>query len=153
VYGAIYVGSTTAFNSFVSLAILGLNVSYTVPQAIVLLRGRKNVLPKRPFDLGPILGPFCNAFSIAWVAVYTVLFCFPVFLPVTLNSMNYLSVVVAGVCLFILILWWGGKRKTFVGPTINLEIFDSVALGLSRTPSSASEPRNPEVKYDSKPAV
>ena len=151
IYGAIYVGSTTAFNSFVSLAILGLNASYAVPQAVVLLRGRKNVLPERYFDLGPIMGPFCNAFTIAWVAVYTILFCFPVFLPVNLNNMNYLSVVLAGLCLFILVLWWGGKRKTFVGPTINLEVLES--LSQTRPSSSASELRNCEVKQELKPAV
>ena len=153
VYGVIYVGSTTAFNSFVSLAILGLNVSYAFPQAIVLLRGRKNVLPKRSFDLGPVFGPFCNAFSVLWMAVYTVLFCFPVFLPVSLDSMNYLSVVVAGVSLFMLLLWWGGKRKTFVGPTINLEVLESVVGGLSRTPSLVPEEKSSGVKHDLTPAV
>jgi choline transport protein len=148
VYGAIYVGSTTAFNSFISLAILGLNASYTIPQAIVLFRGRASVLPKRPFDLGPVVGPLCNAFSIAWVALYTVLFCFPVVLPVTLDSMNYLSVVVAGVGAFILILWWGGKRKTFIGP---MEVIDSV--GLTPVPSNASNPGGHELGSGSKSKV
>ena len=54
-YGAIYTGSTTAFNSFISLSILGLNVTYVIPQAIIVLRGREKVLPKRVFNLGPIL--------------------------------------------------------------------------------------------------
>jgi len=148
VYGAIYVGSTTAFNSFVSLAILGLNTSYAIPQAIVLLRGRDKVLPKRYFKLGPITGPFCNAFSVAWIALYTVLFCFPVSLPASADNMNYLSVVVAGVGLFILILWWGGKRKTFVGPVINLEHLDSVG-----TLSSTLNCTDPKIRGDSKPAV
>jgi hypothetical protein len=33
VYGAIYVGSTTAFNSFISMSILSLNVTYAIPQS------------------------------------------------------------------------------------------------------------------------
>jgi choline transport protein len=149
VYGAIYVGSTTAFNSFVSLAILGLNTSYAIPQAIVLVRGRDKVLPKeRYFDLGGVMGPFCNAFSVAWVALYTVLFCFPVFLPVDAGSMNYLGVVVVGVGLLILVLWWGGKRRSFVGPVVDLEHLDSVG-----TPSGASNCENLEIGSDSKPAV
>lgn len=120
-YGLIYIGSTTAFNSFISLAILGLNVTYVIPQAIVVIRGRDKVLPKRQFDLGPVFGPFCNIFSSLWIMLFSVLFCFPVFLPVTAQNMNYLSVVAVGVCLFILALWWCGKRKTFTGPKIELE--------------------------------
>lgn len=121
-YGLIYIGSTTAFNSFISLSILGLNLSYVIPQFVVLLRGRENVLPKsRPFDLGPIFGRFCNLFSTVWVALYTVIFCFPYFLPVTVEDMNYLSVVFVGICGIILLGWWGGKRKTFVGPNVTLE--------------------------------
>lgn len=119
-YGLIYIASTTAFNSFISLSILGLNVTMTIPQTIVLFRGRK-VLPTRQFNLGPIFGPFCNLFATLWVSLYTVLFCFPVFLPVTLSNMNYLSVVVAGICVFTLGMWWGGKRKTFVGPNVQIE--------------------------------
>ena len=152
VYGAIYVGSTTAFNSFVSLAILGLNTSYAIPQALVLFRGRDKVLPKeRYFDLGGVMGPFCNAFSVAWVALYTVLFCFPVFLPVDdAGSMNYLGVVVVGVGLLILVLWWGGKRRTFVGPVVvDLGHLDSV----EGTTSSASNCENLEIGSEAKPAV
>ena len=151
VYGAIYVGSTTAFNSFVSLAILGLNTSYAIPQALVLFRGRDKVLPKeRYFDLGGVMGPFCNAFSVAWVALYTVLFCFPVFLPVDAGSMNYLGVVVVGVGLLILVLWWGGKRGSFVGPVVvDLEHLDSVV----GTPSGASDCENLRIGSEAKPVV
>jgi len=79
------------------MAILSLDITYVVPEGIVLLRGRSNVLPKRHFDLGPYFGLFCNAFSALWVALYTVLFCLPEFLPVTMGNMNYVSVVIAGV--------------------------------------------------------
>ncbi|KAK5386266.1 hypothetical protein LTR20_005766 [Exophiala xenobiotica] len=125
-YGLIYIGSTTAYNSFINLSILSLNITYAIPQAVVVIRGRDKVLPKRQFNLGPILGPICNIFSAIWMLVFTVLFCFPVFLPVTLQNMNYLSVVVAAVCLFILILWWGGKRKTFKGPHVELAGMESL---------------------------
>ncbi|GAM88167.1 hypothetical protein ANO11243_061980 [Dothideomycetidae sp. 11243] len=116
-YGLIYIGSTTAFNSFISLSILGLNVTYTIPQAIAVFRGRDKVLPAdRYLNLGPVFGPVCNVFSTAWMCLYTVLFCFPNFVPPTLQDMNYLSVVVVGVCVFVLLLWFVRKRKTFVGP-------------------------------------
>jgi choline transport protein len=89
------------------------------------------------------MGPFCNAFSVAWVGVYTVLFCFPVFLPVDAGSMNYLGVVVVGVGLLILVLWWGGKRRTFVGPVVvvvdDLDTLDDSVAGTS----SSSSPLKP----------
>ncbi|KAI1620189.1 amino acid/polyamine transporter I [Exophiala viscosa] len=135
-YGLIYIGSTTAFNSFISMAILGLNITYAIPQGIVLLRGRSKVLPARQFDLGPIFGPFCNAFSVLWVLLYSVLFCFPIILPATVDNMNYLSVVLAGVLVIILAMWYGGKRKTFTGPVISiegLEMLSAANLGANRT--------------------
>ena len=121
VYGVIYVGSTAAFNSIIALSILSLNVTYAIPQGIALCRGRKKVLPKRPFDLGPVFGPFCNAFSVLWIALYTVLFCLPVFLPVTAINMNYVSAVVVGGVLIIVVMWFGGKRKVFTGPDVVIE--------------------------------
>ncbi|KIX05012.1 uncharacterized protein Z518_05884 [Rhinocladiella mackenziei CBS 650.93] len=137
-YGLIYIGSTTAFNSFISLSILGLNITYVIPQTIIVIRGREKVLPKRQFNLGPIFGPFCNIFSTLWMMLYTVLFCFPVFLPATAQNMNYLSVVVVGVGLFILLVWWTGKRKTFTGPNIQidgLEILSAANTGAVRAGS------------------
>lgn len=133
-YGLIYIGSTAAFNSFIATAILSLNVTYAIPQLIALLRGRAKVLPARPFDLGPIFGPFCSIFSTLWVSLYAVLFCFPIFLPATAQTMNYVSVVMAGTGLFIVVAWWmpGGKRKTFTGPRIGregLEVLSAVNRG------------------------
>ncbi|KAK5088586.1 hypothetical protein LTR05_002806 [Lithohypha guttulata] len=127
-YGLIYIGSTTAFNSFIATAILSLNITYAIPQFIVLCRGRSSVLPSRHFDLGSFFGPFCNLFSTLWVALYAVLFCFPIFLPVTVQSMNYVSVVMAGTGLFIVLAWWlpGGKRGTFTGPNVNMEMLSVV---------------------------
>jgi choline transport protein len=152
-YGLIYIASTTAFNSFISLSILGLNVTYVIPQAVVVIRGRDNVLPERQFKLGPILGAFCNIFSTLWLILFSVLFCFPVFLPVTLQNMNYLSVVIGGVCLFILILWWGGKRKTFVGPAIELagmEVLSAMATCHSADPESMKGLEKKEAQTDSR---
>jgi choline transport protein len=115
-YGLIYIGSTTAFNSFLSLSILSLNLTYAVPQAILLVRGRERILPKRPFALGRRLGWICNAVSSIWVPFITVIFCFPTSRPTTAASMNYVSVVICGITLLICGSWWANKRKTFFGP-------------------------------------
>lgn len=116
IYGLIYIGSATAFNSFLSMSILSLNLTYALPQAILLIRGRERILPKRPFTLGRQIGPICNAFSILWIIFITIMFCFPTSVPTTVADMNYVSVIIVGISLLILISWWGGKRKTFSGP-------------------------------------
>ncbi|KAJ3580470.1 hypothetical protein NPX13_g87 [Xylaria arbuscula] len=125
VYGLIYIGSTTAFNSFVNASILVLNVSYVVPQAVVLWQGRERVLPPRELNLGR-LGPWVNGFSVAWILLYTVLFSFPLTYPTTAQSMNYVSVVSAGIIVIVLGVWYGGKRNTFKGPKLFIEDTNSV---------------------------
>ncbi|KAF5615594.1 choline transporter [Fusarium tjaetaba] len=124
-YGLIYIGSTAAFNSIISMAILALNISYATPQAILLFRGRDKVLPPRSFRLGRF-GPFVNAFSCIWCAFYAVIFCFPVTLPAEVASMNYVSVVLAGIVLFILLFWLISKRKSFTGPDITVEGVETI---------------------------
>ncbi|KIV92896.1 hypothetical protein PV10_04156 [Exophiala mesophila] len=130
-YGLIYIASTTAFNSFISLAVFGSNVTYVFPQAVALLRGRNVALPPRKLDLGPIFGSFVNAFSTLWMVLFGIIFCFPNFLPVTIDTMNYLSVVVVGILVFILGCWWFAKRETYSGPEVNFEDMKEIAaLGL-----------------------
>ena len=122
IFGALYIANTTAFNTFISSGIVFLNVSYTIPQAVLLFRERDNVLPPRWLKLGRGLGIFSNAFSCAWMTLYTIFLCFPLAIPVTAQSMNYVSVVLTGGCLFVLLLWFvGGKRNSFSGPQINLD--------------------------------
>ena len=128
-YGLIYIGSTTAFNSFIATSILFLNATYALPQGVALFRGRKNALPTRHFDLGGVFGAFCNGFSVLWVALFTIIFCFPVFRPVTVETLNYVSVIIAGVCVFVGLLWWCDKRKTFTGPgVVGLEALEALEI-------------------------
>lgn len=115
VYCVIYIGSTTAFNSILNMCILSLYITYAIPQGIVLFRGRDKALPVRSLRLGR-LGPFVNGFSCLYVSLYTVLFCFPVFLPTTAASMNYVSAVLVVILVIVSCVWFGGKRNTFVGP-------------------------------------
>ncbi|EXJ85333.1 hypothetical protein A1O1_05697 [Capronia coronata CBS 617.96] len=146
-YGLIYIGSTTAFNSIINMSILALNVSYVVPQGILLYRGRNKVLPSRSFKLGP-LGPFVNAFSCVWCTFYTIIFCFPTFLPAEVGSMNYVSVVVVGIIVIIAVLWYGGKRKTFVGPNLNFEGLEITQEHLQEIQGHGHGHRHSEVLTD-----
>ncbi|KAI3572714.1 amino acid/polyamine transporter I [Fusarium oxysporum f. sp. albedinis] len=119
-FGLLYVASSAAYNSIIGLAIMATNITCSIPQAILIIRGR-NIMPKRYFDLGKVAGPFCNIFATCYALLYTALFCFPLSLPVTAESMNYQAVVLVGTLAFIAVLWWGGKRKTFQGPVLDAE--------------------------------
>lgn len=105
----------------VSAAIIFLQTSCVIPQAVILYRGRDKVLPPRYFNLGKFGMPV-NAIAVAWVVFLDVLYCFPTAMPVTPQNMSYVSVVSAGLVGFVIILWFTTKRKTFLGPHINLEL-------------------------------
>jgi choline transport protein len=104
IYGLIYLASTTAFNSIITSAVTLLNLSYAIPQAILVTRGRAQCLPKRPLDLGR-WGYICNIFAPLWITVVGVVICFPYSLPVTVGSMNWSAPVLVGLFLIILIFW------------------------------------------------
>ncbi|KAJ3562132.1 hypothetical protein NPX13_g8679 [Xylaria arbuscula] len=122
IYGLLYVASTQAFNSIITTAVLGINISYAVPAALVLLGGRENRLPERHFKLGK-LGYFCNAWAPLWIAVIAVFISFPNKLPVNAASMNYVSVVLGAIVIILGLGWWA-IRKQFHGPAIDWEMLN-----------------------------
>ncbi|KAF5633465.1 choline permease [Fusarium sp. NRRL 25303] len=126
IYGLLYMASSQAFNSIITTAVLGVNISYAVPQAITLIHGRENKLPIRPFKLGKVGGYFCNAWTPLWVTTIGIFICFPNAIPVTAGSMNYVCVVL-GCMMIILVGLWFTVRRYFDGPAIDYEM-----LGLSR---------------------
>ncbi|KAM5343328.1 hypothetical protein ACJ41O_014294 [Fusarium nematophilum] len=121
IYGLLYMASTQAFNSIITTAVLGVNISYVVPQAITLFHGREQKLPNRPFKLGKITGYLCNAWTPLWVTTIGIFICFPNQLPVAASSMNYVCVVL-GFMGLILVLLWTSVRRHFEGPTIDWEM-------------------------------
>jgi choline transport protein len=93
-----------------------------MPVAIVLLRGRSVLTahqsPATPFTLGK-WGYLCNIVSVIFVSVTTVFFCFPVAVPVTPNTMNYVSAVI-GIFLVLLTTYWFVYGGRFEGPKFEL---------------------------------
>ena len=122
-YGLLYLASTTAFNSIITSAVLFLNVTYAIPQGIVLAQGRHKILPTRYLDLGWV-GYVCNGFAVGWTVVLAVVICFPPSLPVSVAAMNYTSVVFVGLLSIILGLWWGVGRYEFAGPQVDMEMLE-----------------------------
>lgn len=111
----------------VSAAIIFLQTTCVIPQAIVLYRGRDRVLPQRYFNLGKFGAPI-NAISVAWVVFLDILYCFPTSLPVTPQNMSYVSVVCSGLMVFVIILWFTTKRGVFKGPKVDLDLLNERRL-------------------------
>lgn len=125
--GLIYLGSSTAFNAVLSMAVLGMYASYISPIIFMLIYGRRESAPifrglgSRSFNLGPRWGPVVNIAAIVWLIIGMVFSTFPTLKPVTPENMNYCIVVtmgwmlVGGVYYYLL-----GGKKQFTGPVIEL---------------------------------
>lgn len=129
-YGLLYLASLTAFNSIVTSAVLFLNMSYAIPQGILLLQGRKS-LPARYLDLGSF-GYVVNTFSVCWVSFLVVLICMPPAIPVSMDSMNWTSVVVVGLSAVVLALWFTTGKKQFRGPNIDWDLLQAANRAYSK---------------------
>lgn len=86
-FGLILIGSSSAFNALISASVVALGVSYAIPIAINVGRGRK-MLPPRAFALPNAVGWAANLLGLAYTTVTTVLFLFPPELPVTTSNMS-----------------------------------------------------------------
>ncbi|KAJ5358449.1 uncharacterized protein N7496_010862 [Penicillium cataractarum] len=113
-YGLIFLGSSTAFSAMVGAAIIFLQTSCALPQAILLWRGR-HILPERPFSLGRF-GFAINLVSVLWVVLLDILCFFPVEMPVTKENMNYVSVVSMGLTFTVFVLYFFSKKGKYLGP-------------------------------------
>ncbi|RMJ08802.1 hypothetical protein CDV36_011599 [Fusarium kuroshium] len=115
--GLINIGSTTAFNAILSLAVVGLEISYIMP--IVLLIWRRITSPEQlkwgPFRLGRA-GMLINIVAVAYLIFTSVFSLFPPYQPVTAENMNYASLVLGATLLFGLVYWPLRARKKYSGP-------------------------------------
>ncbi|KAI5812304.1 amino acid/polyamine transporter I [Pyronema omphalodes] len=112
--GVLYVASASAFNSLVTSYIVLSSLSYLMAILPHVLTGRKHIVPG-PFYLGK-WGFVINIISIGYIIITVVIFCFPYSFPVTLQSMNWTSVIV-GVMISLITMWWFvSGRGRYRGP-------------------------------------
>jgi choline transport protein len=119
--GFLYLGSETAFNSFIAAGIVLQYVTYAMAAMCLLISGRKN-LPHGPF-WWPRLGLVSNIVLILWTALTLVIYSFPYYLPVEADSMNYVSVVIVIVFIYALAYWalYGYKRYRLPSSQTHIE--------------------------------
>ncbi|KAJ1324039.1 choline transport protein [Microdochium nivale] len=115
--GAIYVGSTTAFNAFVGSFVLLSSSSFLACILPNLLTGRRNIT-FGPFHLcrPAWLGFALNALACVYMLAFFVIYSFPGSLPTTAATMNYASLLWGGLTVMIGLWWVLGARKGYVGP-------------------------------------
>jgi amino acid transporter len=125
--GFIYLGSSTAFNAVLSMAILGMYASYFSPILFMLVYGRRSSasiirgLGAGSFTLGRRWGPIINVVAIVWLVIAMIFSTFPTIRPVTPENMNYCIVVTMGWMLIGGIYYYGfGGKRRFSGPMVEL---------------------------------
>ncbi|KAH7320660.1 amino acid/polyamine transporter I [Stachybotrys elegans] len=111
IFGCLYLGSDLAFNSLISTGILLQYISYAFPVVLMLRQGRSN-LQHGPFWY-PKLGLLANIFMLAWTVVALVFYCFPYYLPVVADQMNYASAVLGAIAILTLMLWVGYAKRNY----------------------------------------
>lgn len=137
IIGFIYLGSTTAFNAFIGSGLLLQQISYAFPAALLLWHGRsESALPKeRAVKLGPF-GWVANIITLLFAPFITIMYCFPLSLPVTGSSMSkwffslimdfangidYTCAVIGVMFLFAMFNWFIHAMKKYRGPRLRHE--------------------------------
>ena len=124
ILGLVNIGSTTAFNAIVSIAVVGLQLSYLLPICLMLWRRlgtRPSSLPPAVWDLGRWGVPI-NVLSIIFLTYTTIFLFFPPYQPVTAANMNYASLIFGAICICSIIYWFISGRKNYRGPAMELEL-------------------------------
>lgn len=137
--GCIYLGSTAAFNALINTAVILQIISFAIPCALLLLRGRSErfLLKGRWFCIPGWLGWVCNGIVVVYAVIELVFFDLPTSIPTTGSSMSefdflldwrkfadivldYTCAVLATMAVFSGINWLVYARKHYKGPRIDL---------------------------------
>lgn len=127
--GILYVVNTTAFNAILSMAILGMYISYALPVAFKIYNdclSPTNRLPAAWFNMGRF-GRYINISALLWTFLAILFSVFPSAQPVTPQNMNYAIVVFFGWTLFGGVYYSICKRKVYDGP-LDFEPTVSIAV-------------------------
>ena len=121
--GFIYLGNTTAFNAILSMAIIGMYLSYLLPVVYMLLYGRSKLRKEEygPFKHGQIGGVLVNVVAVVWLIFAMIFSTFPNFQPVTPQNMNYSTVVLAGWVLGGALYYFLRASRVYTGPVVETE--------------------------------
>ncbi|CAE6406507.1 unnamed protein product [Rhizoctonia solani] len=117
--GCLFIASSTAFNSIITGCLAFLYLSYSVPVACLVIRGRSR-FQHGPFWLGSF-GLVCNVVLLGWTLFTLVFFSFPFVIPIAPGNMNYASVVIVGYIVYLCAYWFIRGRHVFRVPEVDGE--------------------------------
>ena len=123
------VGSSIAFNVIVALSTLGLYQSYLMAIACMIWARLEGRVEQSGWSLGRF-GLVINVFAVIYSAYIMIFLCFPSFLPVTSEGMNYALPINAFVQLCALVYWFAWAKKNWKG--LNKDIIDTVLADSDR---------------------
>ncbi|KAK2624476.1 hypothetical protein QTJ16_006426 [Diplocarpon rosae] len=140
--GAIYVGSSTAFNAFVGSFVVLTTLSYlaAILPFIVTRRFTRlsagsgpytNNLRPGPYQMGHYLGYAVNVIACSYIIVFVVIYCFPYSLPVSAVNMNYASLITGSMTIFAAI-WWFVQGGVYIGPKALLREHEGISPGAAQ---------------------
>ncbi|KAK5062639.1 hypothetical protein LTR84_004712 [Exophiala bonariae] len=140
--GAIYIGSTIAFNALVASYAVMSTTSYGIAIGVHLFTGRKRIIPGwLHMGNGP-LGFIVNSIAMIYIVVSNVFFCLPYFRPpVTAATMNYTSLVSYGLALLVVMWWFVGGKRSYKGPKLSSQTWEALE-GVPMGNTSAVEPKD-----------
>ncbi|KAJ4141663.1 hypothetical protein NW768_000879 [Fusarium equiseti] len=113
--GLIYLGSSSAFNAFIAVGVIGLAASYGIPILLSMLTHRAGV-NTAPWTFGKHFGWVINVLALAWICFEMVLFTMPVAIPVNPVTMNYAVVVFFGFMAISAVWYVVHARHVYKGP-------------------------------------
>ncbi|CAF3652126.1 unnamed protein product [Fusarium graminearum] len=118
--GCIYLGSGAAFSAVIGSSLVLQIISFTIPALLLLWHKRSDsVLPRDgAFRVPDTVGWAANVLVVIFGIVFSVFFILPAAIPVTGNSMNYASAVIAICAICGSLNWVFYSKKRFVGPRI-----------------------------------
>ncbi|KAI1024893.1 hypothetical protein LB504_009690 [Fusarium proliferatum] len=121
----INIGSTTAFNAILSLAVVSLQASYLIPIILLIWRRlfRPDSLRWGPWRLGKAGLPI-NIIAVIYLMYTCIFLLFPPYQPITPVNMNYAPVVLGGALVFGCIYWPLRVSKRYVGPLTDAEVLE-----------------------------
>ncbi|KAK7207821.1 amino acid/polyamine transporter I [Myxozyma melibiosi] len=134
---AIDFGSETAFLTVMSIATVGLYVSYLLPIVTLMIHGRDNFKPGY-YSLGKFWGWTSNILGSLYLVFTTIFFFFPTEMPVNGGNMNYCIVAFGITGIFGVVSWFWAGRKNYIR-SIHVEVEVSNAIDVDNSVSSSSD--------------
>ncbi|KAH7876563.1 putative amino acid transporter [Lentinula edodes] len=121
-FGAIQLGSSTAFSDLVGSFVILTTTSYLLaifPHLLSRLSAAGPNIGEGPFWMGPICGPVINTLAVSLILLTNTVYCFPYFLPVDeASEMNYNSAILAGLGVLTVLWWFVHGRERYSGPIV-----------------------------------